>query len=119
MSEAIGSPLGPCISRHFNNRKAGCLDATIKIGIDVTVFRFWVFEDRYHAVVIEGKTIKPKRHLLGNNGLVQLPAGAPDLVADFDRWLRSGFPHHVCVVEGRYAERIKVFAEQCGVKIMS
>ena len=39
LSEAVGTSLGPCISRHFNNRVAGCLDATIRIGIQVTVFR--------------------------------------------------------------------------------
>ncbi len=55
LSEAVGTVLGPCISRHFNNRKAGCLDATIKIGIEVTVFRFWVFNGKYHAIVLEGK----------------------------------------------------------------
>merc|ERR1712150_448232 len=42
MCEAVGSIIGPCISRHFNNKKPGCLDATIKIGIPVTIFRFWV-----------------------------------------------------------------------------
>lgn len=54
LSEAVGTPLGPCISRHFNNRKAGCLDATIKIGMEVTIFRFWVFNDQYHVVIMEG-----------------------------------------------------------------
>ena len=55
LSEAVGTPLGPCISRHFNNRKAGCLDATIKAGMDVTVFRFWVFNGRYQVVIMEGE----------------------------------------------------------------
>ena len=40
LSEAVGSQLGPCISRHFNNKQPGCLDATIKIGIKVTIFRY-------------------------------------------------------------------------------
>ena len=39
ISENVGTPLGPCIARHFNNKVPGCLDATIKIGIKVTVFR--------------------------------------------------------------------------------
>ena len=51
----MGTPLGPCISHHFNNRKPGCCDATIKIGIDVTVFRFWVFQEKYHAIILEGE----------------------------------------------------------------
>ena len=56
LSEGLGSPLGPCISRHFNNRKAGCLDATIKIGMEVTVFRFWIFNEKYQLIVLEGET---------------------------------------------------------------
>ena len=47
--------IGPCISRHFNNKKPGCLDATIKIGIPVTVYRFWVMNGKYHAIILEGK----------------------------------------------------------------
>jgi hypothetical protein len=52
--EAVGSLIGPCISRHFNNKKAGCLDATIKIGIPVTIYRFWVMDGKYKLIVLEG-----------------------------------------------------------------
>jgi len=31
LSEPLGTPLGPHASKHFNNKKAGCLDATIKV----------------------------------------------------------------------------------------
>ena len=54
MCEAVGSIIGPCISRHFNNKKPGCLDATIKIGIPVTIFRFWVMNGKYQAIILEG-----------------------------------------------------------------
>ena len=57
LCEAVGSVIGPCISRHFNNKKAGCLDATIKIGIEVTVYRFWVFDGRYRLIAFEGKLL--------------------------------------------------------------
>ena len=55
LSQPMGTEGGPTISRHFNNGKPGCLEATIKIGIDVTVFRLWVYENRYQLVAIEGK----------------------------------------------------------------
>ena len=55
MCEAIGSLIGPCVSRHFNNKKPGCLDATIKIGIPVTIYRFWVMNGKYHAIIVEGE----------------------------------------------------------------
>jgi L-arabinose isomerase len=117
LSEAVGTPLGPCISRHFNNRKPGCLDATIKIGLEVTVFRLWVMEGRYHLLVLEGATIRPKRHLLGNNGLVQFGPGV-DLEEGFQRWVERGFPHHVCVVEGHHRRQLAQFARDHGVVVM-
>ena len=63
-----------------------------------------------------GRTVKPKRHLLGNNGLVQFGPNA-DLVKGFNDWLQIGFPHHVCVVEGHRGSRIEAFCKQQGVKI--
>ena len=85
LSEPIGAPLGPCITRHFNNKVPGCLDATIKIGIKVTVFRFWVIDNKYHLVVFEGTTHAPKRHILGNNGLVEVNKPL-NLVTSFERF---------------------------------
>ena len=51
----------PTISRHFNTKKPGCLQATIRAGMEVTVFRFWVYDNKYHLVALEGifKIIKP------------------------------------------------------------
>ena len=65
----------------------------------------------------QGKTIKPKRHLLGNNGLVEF-GNDVDLVTGFDKWVQNGFPHHVCVVEGKCAEKITKFAEQHDVIVL-
>ena len=45
---------------------------TIKIGIKVTVFRFWAIDNKYHLVVFEGTSLAPKRHILSNNGLVEV-----------------------------------------------
>jgi len=117
LSEAVGTPLGPCISRHFNNRVAGCLDATIKIDIQVTVFRFWVMEGRYHLLTLEGRTIEPSRQLLGNSGSV-LFGQEVDLVEGFESWVQRGFPHHVCVVEGTHSRKLKQFARDHGVVIV-
>ena len=46
--------------------------------------RFWVMENRYQLVVFEGRTLAPKRHLLGNNGLVEVSPPL-DLVDSFAR----------------------------------
>jgi len=117
LSQPMGEVGGPTINRHFNNKKPGCLEASIKIGMEVTVFRLWVYENRYHLLSLEGRTVKPKRHLLGNNGLVQFGPNT-DLVKGFNDWLQIGFPHHVCVVEGHRGSRIEAFCKQQGVKII-
>ena len=36
------------------------------------LLRFWVMDNKYHLVVFEGTTKAPKRHILGNNGLVEV-----------------------------------------------
>ena len=117
MCEAVGSLIGPCISRHFNNKKPGCLDATIKIGIPVTIYRFWVMNGSYQVIILEGQTLKPKRHLLGNNGLVQFPEKL-DLVSKFEDWIQKGFPHHVCVVAGHHGRVLQSLAKQCEVNVL-
>jgi hypothetical protein len=113
------------VSSHFNNGKPGCLDATIKIGMTVTVFRLWVQDNKYQMIALEGKTIRPKRHLLGNNGLVQFEKSNHgffsngitttnefNMVELFNDLIQQGFPHHLCVVEGKHAKRLSEFAKQ-------
>ena len=41
-------------------------------------------DNKYHLVVFEGTTVAPKRHLLGNNGLVEVSQPL-NLVESFDR----------------------------------
>eukprot|EP01065_Artemidia_motanka_P000824 TRINITY_DN10390_c0_g1_i1.p1 TRINITY_DN10390_c0_g1~~TRINITY_DN10390_c0_g1_i1.p1 ORF type:complete len:488 (+),score=145.84 TRINITY_DN10390_c0_g1_i1:86-1549(+) len=104
----------PEVSRHFNNKKPGCLDATVKPGMRVTVFRMWVCDGQYHYVCFEGCTKPLQRVLLGNHGLVEVDG--MDLVASFERWVQSGFPHHVLVVEGSHSDRIHAFARHFKLK---
>jgi len=119
LCEQVGTPLGPCISRHFNNKKPGCLDATIRADMNVTVFRFFVCDSKYHLIAMEGRTEKPTRHILGNNGLVRFPpSSGANLVEQFEEWVQKGFPHHVCVVEGHYKKRFLAFARATGVNFI-
>ena len=62
--------------------------------------------------------MKPKRHLLGNNGLVRFEEPV-NLIRNFRQWVQKGFPHHVCVVEGRKANLIADFCRQNEVIVLS
>ena len=43
-----------------------------------------MIDNQYHLVVFEGQTTAPKRHLLGNNGLVEVNQPL-NLVESFER----------------------------------
>jgi len=118
LCEKLGSPIGPCHSKHFNNHAPGCVDATIKEGMKVTIYRFWVTDDVYHLLALEGETIVPKRHLLGNNGLVQFSRSV-NLIEGFESWIHKGFPHHVSVVEGHHLKTLRNFCRGCNVVFLT
>ena len=62
--------------------------------------------------------MKPKRHLLGNNGLVEFPLRKIDFTKKFDKWIQNGFPHHVCVVAGHHGKAFEALALHCNVSIV-
>jgi L-fucose isomerase-like protein len=107
-----GEPGGPCIARHFNIKKPAVVEATLRENMPVTVMRFWRCDGRYYLTAREGQTIKPKRHLMGTNGLVRLDKQDPR------EWLEElchqGMPHHVVVFEGHSAGLLKRLARVLG-----
>jgi len=88
----------PEIARHFNNRNPAVVDATLKTGMPITLFRLWHLNGKYLFTAIEGETIKPKRHLKGTNGVGGFET--VDLKDYFLTMVKSGFPHHPVIVEG-------------------
>jgi len=98
LCEGPDSHIPPEIARHFNNRNPAVVDATLKSGMPITLFRLWHLNGKYLFTAIEGETIAPKRHLKGTNGI-----GCFDTVNIkdyFHRMVRSGFPHHPVIAEG-------------------
>lgn len=85
--------------------------------MEVTVFRPWVFNGRYQITIFDGTTMQPARHLLGNNGLLKLREGSR-MLERFPALVQKGFPHHVCVVEGNWIDRLQVLATSLGVEIV-
>jgi L-fucose isomerase-like protein len=88
----------PEIAVFFNNRKPVVVDATLKTGMPITLFRLWHLNGKYLFTAIEGETVAPKRHLKGTNGVGRFDAVS---INDyFRRMIRSGFPHHVIIAQG-------------------
>jgi L-fucose isomerase-like protein len=106
LCEAVGSPGGPTIARHFNIKKPAVVEATLRADMPVTLFRFWRLEGKYFLSAREGETLRPKRHLMATNGLARM---RQDPRAWFEALCHEGMPHHVAVVQGHHAALLKRF----------
>jgi L-fucose isomerase-like protein len=104
---AIGAPRGPRLTRHFNNRKPLCVDAELCAGMDVTLFRLWSCDGRYHLTAVEARTEKLKQPLTGNSVGVRLERSVPRW---FDDLCHAGMPHHLSIAEGKHADRLRRLA---------
>ncbi|HEY3914616.1 MAG TPA: sugar isomerase [Verrucomicrobiae bacterium] len=103
-----GEPGGPRIALHFNSKKPTVVEASLRENMPVTVLRFWRCDGGYHLTAREGKTIKPKRSLMGTNGLVQLTDENP--AEWFETLCHRGMPHHLALFEGHHAAVLKRLA---------
>ncbi len=113
LCEPPGSSRAPQIGRHFNNRKPAVVNATIRAGMPVTLFRFWHMQGEYLFTAIEGETIEPARHLLGTNGLARFDS--VDVPEFFIAMVRAGMPHHPIIVEGHAKKHLSAVAEMLGM----
>ena len=111
-----GEPGAPVIARHFNIKKPAVVEATLRTRMPVTVLRFWRCDGKYYLTAREGRTIQPRRHLMGTNGLVQLMCQDPRQW--FEELCHHGMPHHVVVFEGHHLELLKRFAQVMRIEFM-
>lgn len=107
MCEPVGKPGGPQIAKHFNIKKPAVVEATIRAGLPITVYRFWRCDGKYLLTAREGETIKPRRHLMATDALARMKENPGEWFEDF---CHAGMPHHVGVVEGHHAAFLKRMA---------
>ena len=102
------------IAKHFNIRKPAVLEATLKENMPVTVCRLWRMDGKYVVTAREGDTIKPRRHLMGTNGLAVMRGQSPkewfQIVCD------EGMPHHVVVFPGDHWAQLERLAKVLGIR---
>jgi L-fucose isomerase-like protein len=115
LCDAVGTPGGPRIARHFNIKKPACLEATIRAGMPITVYRFWRCDGKYIFTAREGETIKPKRHLMMTNALARMNCDPREW---FEEFCHAGMPHHVGVIQGHHAKYLERLARTMDIRIM-
>jgi L-fucose isomerase-like protein len=115
LCEAPGTPGGPRIANHFNIKKPAVIEATLRAGMPITVFRFWRLDGKYFLTAREGETIKPKRHLMATNGLARM---REDPGPWFEDLCHAGMPHHVAVVQGHHADLLKRFGRSMNMEFV-
>jgi L-fucose isomerase-like protein len=116
LSPPPGEPGCPRIARHFNSQKPAVLDAELKADMPVTIWRLWRFEGKYRLAVREGRTLRPRRPLMGTNALVLLEHC--DLNAWFDDLCHHGMPHHVSIHDGHHADDLRRLARLLDVEVV-
>ncbi len=113
LCEPVGSKYGPRIAKHFNNKKPAVVNANLKAGLPITIFRIWHCDDIYHMMAFEAETIPPERELKGTNGLARVRDR--DVCQWFDDLCQAGMPHHVAVFPGQHAKLLQRLARQLNI----
>jgi L-arabinose isomerase len=115
LCEAVGTPGGPRIARHFNIKKPAVIEATLRAQMPITVFRFWRLEGKYYVTAREGETVKPRRHLMATNGLARMKEDPREW---FEELCHAGMPHHVAVIQGHHARLFRRVARLMDIQFI-
>ncbi len=113
LTEPLGSEHGPRLARHFNIRKPMVVEAWLKQEMDITIFRIWRCDGRYHMAARNARTIEPARDLYGTNGLARIEG--PSVYTWFEDLCHAGMPHHMAVFAGHHEQILRRLARQQGM----
>lgn len=109
LSPPPSEPGGPRIARHFNVKKPAVVEATVRADLPITIMRMWRCDGSNYLTAREGRTLRPRRHLMGTNALARLDVEDPRKW--FEEVCRQGMPHHVAVFEGHHANLMRRLAQ--------
>jgi len=116
LSPPPGEPGGPRLARHFNIRVPMVVEATILEDIPVTIACLWRCDGAFLLTAREGRTIRPKRHLMGTNALATLVKQDPG------EWLeelcQEGMSHHVATFRGHHEAALRRFARALRIRFI-
>lgn len=103
------APMGLCsekmqVALHFNGKNPVVLESTLQQNIDITMIRLWHLRGQYYFTAVEGRTIEPKRHLKGTNGLGFFPN--ININDYLQKLLHKGMPHHPVIIAGHHRKHL-------------
>ena len=96
------------LGRHFNNDKPLVVNAALKVGQPITLFRLWPCDGMYYMTACNARTIALKHKRLGTNGLVAIEDR--DVRVWFDDLCHAGMPHHVALLSGHHRDTLQLLA---------
>jgi L-fucose isomerase-like protein len=112
----IGKPGGPLFAKHFNIRKPAVIESSLIEDMPITMGRMWRLEGKYYLTAREGRTIKPRRHLMATNSLIEMTSENP--LTWFDDLVHEGMPHHPIIFRGHHEALFKRFARAMNMKFI-
>lgn len=104
------------LALHFNGKNPLVLESTLKGDMNITMLRLWHMGGKYCFTAIEGKSVIPKRHLKGTNGVGYFPE--TDVNDFLQKMLRRGFPHHPVIVEGHRKKHLYKLMDNLGINCL-
>ena len=113
LSPEIGSPGGPRLTTHFNNKKPVVIESIVRPEMPVTIVRLWNRHSEYLCTAWEGVTRLPRRELMGSQCVVEFGDFDPRIM--FDTLCHEGMPHHVALFEGNQMEIFRRWSRMSGV----
>ena len=116
LSPPPGQPGSPRIARHFNVKKPAVVEAALREDMPVTVFRLWRCDGGDRLTARDGRTVPPRRPLMGSNALARLDGCNPR--EWFEELCWQGMPHHVAVVAGHHSALLRRLARVLGIPVV-
>jgi len=96
------------IAPHFNNTLPAVIEGNIQEEMDVTIWRVWQQGGSYYSGCVEGRSAIPTQHFRGTTAHIACHSESPD--AWLKRQIACGMPHHVLMVRGHLAAKLRRFA---------
>ncbi|MBS3762582.1 MAG: L-fucose/L-arabinose isomerase family protein, partial [Planctomycetes bacterium] len=107
------APESLSLGMHFNINKPLVLNGRLFDGEPVTVYRIWRCDGEYRIAAAEGRSVPPRRELLGADITVDLEGVDPE--ESLEDLCHAGMPHHMGILYGCHCDAFDRLARQLDI----